>query len=71
MAGDRIGFAALAILGLKKFSVSASKLLRTKSSLAMLNLAELAPLREKLLNAQSASDAVALLRQALPAEYFA
>lgn len=71
MAGDRVGFAALAVLGLKKFSVSPSKLLRTKGAFAKLNLTELAPLREKLLNAYSAEEAAAVLRKGLPEDYFA
>lgn len=70
MAGDKLGFAALAVLGLKKFSVSPSKLLGTKSALAKLDLAALAPLREKILNADTAENVVALLKQELPAGYF-
>ncbi len=71
MAGDRAGFAALAVLGLRKFSVSPSKLLRCKRSLALLNLADLQGLRQKLLHASTAEEVTNLLYQALPAEYFA
>lgn len=70
MAGDKLGFVALAVLGLKKFSVSPSKLLGTKSALAKLDLAALAPLREKILNADTAENVVTLLKQELSAGYF-
>lgn len=71
MAGDLTGFAALALLGLRKFSVSPSKLLQNKAALAKLDLGSLAGVRERLLAATSAEDAVSVLKQALPETYFA
>lgn len=70
MAGDRIGLAALAILGLRKFSMSSSKLLRAKRLMSLLNLGELQALQEPLLGAHDAEQAAAIVKQALPAEYF-
>lgn len=71
MAGDRIGLAALAILGLRKFSMSSSKLLRAKRLMSLLDLEELRSLQEPLLHARDAGQTAAILKQALPAEYFA
>lgn len=71
MAGDQVGFAALALLGLKKFSVSPSKLLQTKAALAKLDLAALADTRERLLHASDGEDVARTLRQCLPQSYFA
>lgn len=70
MAGDRVGLAALAILGLRKFSMSSSKLLRAKRLMSMLDLGALQSLQEPLLHARDAEEAVALLKQSLPGEYF-
>lgn len=71
MAGDQVGFAALALLGLKKFSVSPSKLLQTKAALAKLDLAALADTRERLLHASDGEDVARTLHQCLPQSYFA
>lgn len=70
MAGDKLGFAALALLGLRKFSVSPSKLLQNKAAFAKLDLAGLAPVGQQLLRCTSAEEAVQLLKQTLPEDYF-
>ncbi len=70
MAGDRVGLAALAILGLRKFSMSSSKLLRAKRLMSLLDLEALRTLQEPLLHAHDADETTALLKQALPGDYF-
>lgn len=70
MAGDRVGLAALAILGLRKFSMSSSKLLQAKHLMSLLELGTLRGLQEPLLRVRNAEQAVALLKAALPEEYF-
>lgn len=70
MAGDKLGFAALALLGLRKFSVSPSKLLQNKAALAKLDLTALAPVGKQLLACTSAEETIQLLRQSLPEDYF-
>lgn len=70
MAGDKLGFAALALLGLRKFSVSPSKLLQNKAALAKLDLTALAPVGKQLLACASAEETIQLLRRSLPEDYF-
>ena len=69
MAGDALGMAALAALGLKKFSVSASLALARKRGLSLLNVEELAKTGDKILETCTAQEAVAVLKEALPHGY--
>ncbi len=69
MAGDAMGLAALMALGLIKFSVSPSLGLITKKRITLLNYGALGAAGKQMLNCDTAVQAVAVLRQALPEEY--
>ena len=69
MAGDPMGMAVLAILGLRKFSVSPSKLLRCKWNMSLLALDSLQQHGEALLALETAQQTKAYLQSILPEEY--
>lgn len=70
MAGDPMGMAVLAMLGLKKFSVGPSKLLRCKEKMSLLDVGAMRKQQYDLLNSQSAQRVEEYMRDILPAEYF-
>ncbi|WRS27385.1 phosphoenolpyruvate--protein phosphotransferase [Oscillospiraceae bacterium MB08-C2-2] len=69
MAGDALGLAALAALGLRKFSVSPALGLVTKKRIHLLNLGRLEKAGRQMLGSESAEQAAAVLKEALPNDY--
>jgi phosphotransferase system enzyme I (PtsI) len=70
MAGDALGMAALAALGLKKFSVSPSLALACKRRLGLLRITALAETGKRMLAARDAGEVEQILKSALAADYY-
>ncbi|MEA4934891.1 MAG: phosphoenolpyruvate--protein phosphotransferase [Lawsonibacter sp.] len=69
MAGDGLGLAALAALGIHKLSVSPSKVLKTKKRLTMLNAAGLQAAAKEILRAGDSGEVRRILQSHLPKGY--
>lgn len=69
MAGDGLGLAALAALGIHKVSVSPSKILKTKERLTMLNAAALRDCADAILHAGGSREVRTILLSHLPEGY--
>jgi phosphotransferase system enzyme I (PtsI) len=69
MAGDPVGMAILVILGLNKFSVSPSNILRAKRNMRSLDCSVLRRSADKLLEAEDEKEVMDFLRTVLPEDY--
>lgn len=69
MAGDPVGIALLVILGLKKFSVSPSKILKAKKHIQSLDCSVLRRSADELLKAEDKKEVEIFLRTVLPEDY--
>jgi phosphotransferase system enzyme I (PtsI) len=69
MAGDALGMAALAALGLKKFSVSPSLALAAKRRLSLLHIDALGETEKRILAAKDAEETEQILKTALGGNY--
>jgi PEP-utilising enzyme, TIM barrel domain. len=69
MAGDPAGMAILVILGLNKFSVSPSNILRAKKYMQLLNCSVMRKYADKLLEAKDKEEITDFLRTVLPNDY--
>jgi phosphotransferase system enzyme I (PtsI) len=69
MAGDALGMAALAALGLKKFSVSPSLALSGKRRLSLLNISALEETGKQILAARDAGEVEQILKAVLSVDY--
>jgi len=69
MAGDPVGMAILVILGLSKFSVSPSNILKAKKYMQALDCSVLRRSAYKLLEAEDGKEVIDLLRTVLPGDY--
>lgn len=69
MAGDGLGLAALVALGIRKVSVSPSKILKTKRRLSMLNASEMQAAAGEILHAGDSREVRSILQSHLPKGY--
>jgi len=69
MAGDPVGMAILVILGLNKFSVSPSNILRAKKYMQTLDCSVLRQSADKLLEAEDEKEVKNFLKTVLPRDY--